>query len=298
MISMFRVSLAGLALLFGSFDSHAAPLHDAAKKGDLALIAKLLDEGADVNKRSAIATPLYFAVQENHPDAVKLLLQRGADANGESIGGTALHSAARTGSADMVGILLEHGANANAASKDGVNALHFAAQKGHLEVVKLLLDHGADVGSVNVKGEPAIHFAMLGGHDDVAKLLVERGSKAPAVEPIGESVRTADIAHGKELSSQCLHCHIVEKGGKTKVGPPLWNLLGRDKGKFPEFQYSNAFKSAEGTWTYEDLNRLIAHPGWEYPGTAMTIDPLVKVSDRADLIGYLRTLSDEPLPLP
>jgi cytochrome c len=273
-------------------------LHDAAKKGDVALIAKLLDEGADVNKRSAIATPLYFAVQENHPEAVKLLLQRGADANGESVGGTALQSAARTGSAEMASLLLEHGANPNAASKDGVNALHFAAQKGHLEVVKLLLDKGADVGAVNIHGEPALHFAMIGGHNDVARLLVVRGSKAPAVEPLGDSVRTADVEHGKALIGQCQHCHILEKGGKTKVGPPLWNVLGRDKASFPEFEYSNALKSAEGKWTYEDLNRLIAHPGWEFPGTSMKIEPVTKASDRADVIGYLRTLSDEPVPLP
>ena len=274
-------------------------MHDAAKEGDLALITKLLDEGADINQRSAIATPLFFAVQEKQLEAVKLLLQRGADVEGKSLGGTALQGAARSGSIDFVRELLDHGADPKATFKTGVNSLHLAAIGGHLEVVRLLLKHGADVNSVDDFVQPAIHFATLHNHADVAQLLLEHGSKAPAIEAIGELVRTANPDHGKELTKQCMHCHILEKGGKIKVGPPLWNIVGRDKASFAEFKYSDALKSASGKWTYVDLNRFIANPGWEFPGTAMTVErALDSASDRADLIGYLRTLSDKPVPLP
>ena len=298
-LRLLTLSFCSLILFFLASTSQAAPLHDAAKEGDLALIAKLLDEGADVNKRSAIATPLYFAVQETQLEAVKLLLQRGADVEGKSEGGTALHRAARAGSVDIAQVLLDHGADPNATFKDGINPLHLAAIGGHLEVVRLLLKHGADVNSVDAFGQPAIHFATLNEHDDVGRLLSENGSKPPEVELIAELVRTANLEHGKDLMTQCSHCHVMEKDGKIKVGPPLWNVVGRDKASVADFEYSPALKSAGGKWTFEDLNRFIAHSGWEFPGTAMTlVRPLGKESDRADLIGYLRTLSDQPVPLP
>lgn len=292
------LKLTFLILFYFTSSSQAAPLHDAAKQGDLALITKLLDEGADVNKRSAIATPLYYAAQENHLEAVKLLLQRGANPNGQSVGGTALQHAARAGSIEIARILLENGADPNVPFKMGINALHLAAQQGHLEVVKLFLDHGADVGTVDKYGQPAIHFAMIDNHTDVAQLLLQHGSKAPAVAPLGETIRAADIDRGSALSIQCRGCHIMEKSSQTKVGPSLWNLLDRDKGSIAGYTYSSALKAAGGKWTYEELNKWIAHPAWEIPGTAMTIAPIANASDRADLIGYLRTLSDEPVPLP
>jgi cytochrome c len=296
---LLKLSIATFILVCLSSFGQAAPLHDAAKEGDLALITKLLDEGADVNQPSAIATPLFFAVREKQLDAVKLLLQRGADVEGKSLGMTALQGAARSGSIDFVRVLLDHGADPKATFKMGLNSLHIAATGGHLDVVRLLLEHGANVNSEDDFGQPAIHFATLRNHADVAQLLLEHGSKAPDVEPIGELVRVANPDHGKELTKQCMHCHVLEKGGKTKVGPPLWGVLGRDKASVADFNYSDALKSAGGKWTYEDLNRFVAHPGWEIPGTAMTLErPLHSPSDRADLIGFLRTLSDQPLPLP
>ena len=53
-------------------------------------------------------------------------------------------------------------------------------------------------------------------------------------------------------------------------------------------------KGKGGTWTYDDLNAFIANPKGFIPGTAMGFAGIQKDSERADVIAYLRTLSDKP----
>ena len=57
-------------------------------------------------------------------------------------------------------------------------------------------------------------------------------------------------------------------------------------------------KAKGGTWTYDDLNQFITNPKGFVPGTAMGFAGVTKDSERADIIAYLRTLSDNPVPLP
>ena len=53
-----------------------------------------------------------------------------------------------------------------------------------------------------------------------------------------------------------------------------------------------------GTWTFDDLNKFIANPKGFVPGTAMSFAGIQKDSERADVIDYLRSLADKPVPLP
>ena len=54
--------------------------HEAVRKGDLALVTSLLDQGADVNAKFRYgATALFKAAERGHVEIVKLLLARGAD---------------------------------------------------------------------------------------------------------------------------------------------------------------------------------------------------------------------------
>jgi len=85
-------------LFLGCFSAlSAAPLHDAAKEGDVGKIEELLAQGADINESSALATPLHFAIQRGHAKAAELLIKRGANVNAPSTWGTPLHSAAAAG---------------------------------------------------------------------------------------------------------------------------------------------------------------------------------------------------------
>ena len=64
------------------------------------------------------------------------------------------------------------------------------------------------------------------------------------------------------------------------------------------FNFSAAMKAKGGNWTYDDLNKFLASPKGFVPGTAMGFAGIQKDSERADVIAYLRTLSDNPAPLP
>jgi cytochrome c len=127
--------------------------------------------------------------------------------------------------------------------------------------------------------------------------------KAPAEpeQPIEQLLASAEPGRGKSVASQCQACHTFEKGGKNLVGPNLYGVVGRQKGSAPGFNYSPAFKkmvaSGDGKWTPHDINEFIKSPKAMVPGTTMTFGGISKANQRADLITYLNTLSDNPQPL-
>lgn len=119
-----------------------------------------------------------------------------------------------------------------------------------------------------------------------------------ALRPIEPLLAKASVANGMKVARKCLQCHSFEKGGAAKNGPNLWNILGSKFAHAEGFPYSNALKSKQGTWTYDALNHFIYKPRQWLEGTKMSFVGLKNEQDRADLIAYLRTLSDSPLPLP
>lgn len=116
--------------------------------------------------------------------------------------------------------------------------------------------------------------------------------------PIGTLLATADAAAGVKVFKKCKACHTVDKGGKNKIGPNLWEVVNSEAGKRAGFSYSKAMAAKGGTWTYEDLGAFLTKPKAYLPGTKMAFAGLKKVKDRAAVIAYLRSLSDSPAPLP
>ncbi len=130
------------------------------------------------------------------------------------------------------------------------------------------------------------------------------GEKAPA-ESTGEAAAGAmamlasvDAAAGKKAFKKCKACHSSEKGGKNKVGPNLWDTVGRAKAGASGYQFSDALKSLGGAWTYQDLDGFLTNPKGFAKGTKMGFRGVKKAKDRAAIIIYLRSLSDQPKPLP
>ena len=127
------------------------------------------------------------------------------------------------------------------------------------------------------------------------------GAKAAAAapsEPIEKLLQTASIQKGEQAAKKCAACHDFTKGGPNKVGPNLFGVVGRARATMAGFNYSGPMKGMGGSWTYEDLNKFLANPKGFMPGTAMGFAGLPKDTERADVIDYLHTLSDNPVPLP
>ena len=118
---------------------------------------------------------------------------------------------------------------------------------------------------------------------------------AASTEP---DIAHADVAHGKQVAARCQQCHDLTKGGPNMIGPNLWDIVNRPRATHPGYDYSSAMSAKHDPWTYANLFTYLKQPQMMVPGTKMTFAGIPSDKDRTDLIGYLRTLSDKPAPLP
>jgi cytochrome c len=108
---------------------------------------------------------------------------------------------------------------------------------------------------------------------------------------------TADVSAGEKKTGLCKSCHTLDKGGANGTGPNLWGVVGRAVGGHEGFNYSSALRAAGGVWDFERLQAYLENSQAYMPGTAM-VQKFPKPEHRAQIVAYLNTLSDAPLPLP
>ena len=141
--------------------------------------------------------------------------------------------------------------------------------------------------------EPVFRIAV----EDTTAAETEAAEATPAT-PLPVLLAAASAEAGEKVSKKCASCHSFDKGGANKVGPNLWGVVDRPIGKHEGFAYSEPMAAHGGNWSWDDLNHFIAAPKEYLPGTKMSFAGLNKDTERADLLAYLRTLSDSPVALP
>ena len=177
-------TLSLLLLCTAAAQAQDATLHDAARDGDNATLARLLSAGADANAEADGGwTPLMLATMGGNVDGARALLDAGADPNlGEADQGPPLCAAAMTPLAPVgdetaiLRLLVERGARVDILNGAGMTPLMYAAREGNLARATFLIRKGADVNHRDARQWTPLRFAASSGNADVVRLLVAHGS--------------------------------------------------------------------------------------------------------------------------
>jgi cytochrome c len=143
--------------------------------------------------------------------------------------------------------------------------------------------------------KPGYEIAVADAEDGAA---TEATTTETEAVPLATLLASANAESGQGQSRKCAACHTFDQGGANKIGPNLYEIIGRPVASHEGFAYSDAMKAKGGEWTYEDLSAFLADPKGAVPGTKMAFAGIKSPTQRADLLAYLRTLAANPVPLP
>ena len=125
------------------------------------------------------------------------------------------------------------------------------------------------------------------------------GSTAPVGPTLDQLLASANAAAGGNFAqTACGACHSFNKGGATQVGPNLYGMVGARIAGTPGYAFSAALKKVGGDWDFARLDAWLANPQTFAPGTTMSYAGIAQPKMRANVVDYLRTLADQPVPLP
>ena len=117
--------------------------------------------------------------------------------------------------------------------------------------------------------------------------------------PIAPLLAKASADAGAKYAKVCGTCHSFGKGEAAKMGPNLYAIIGSKHAHMAGYTYSAGMQAlADKDWSFEALNEFLFAPRNAVSGTKMSYGGIKSDADRANVIAWLRTLSDSPLPLP
>jgi cytochrome c len=124
------------------------------------------------------------------------------------------------------------------------------------------------------------------------------GAEGEAAKPIAFYLASADAAKGEQVFKKCAACHNAEPGGPNALGPALYGVMGNPVAGHPGFAFSPALKEKGGSWDWETMSAWLANPKKFAPGTKMTFAGLGNPQDRANVMAFLNSRDNAPLPVP
>ncbi len=120
----------------------------------------------------------------------------------------------------------------------------------------------------------------------------------PAARPdIRPMIVAANVDDGKAVFRKCASCHTAEMGGKNGTGPNLHNIVGDEVGDRNGFKTSDSLKAIGGKWDYAKLDDYLENPKRLAPKGTMSFAGLKKPQERANVIKFLMSNTDNPPPV-
>ena len=109
----------------------------------------------------------------------------------------------------------------------------------------------------------------------------------------GPALAAGDAAKGAKVFKKCKACHTAKKGGKHRVGPNLFGVVGRQAGS-TDFKKYKGMKGADWTWDEALLEEYLKDPKTftkkRSGKRSSMVFKLKKSGDRANIIAYLKSL--------
>lgn len=172
----------------------SSELRQAVAKGDMALLASLLEAGADPDEAlgAGLHTAAMSAASSGELGCLSVLIAAGASLDCQaSLGHSALMFAAEHGHDACVRALLAAGADMEIKNvHDGWTAAMFAAIYGRQDCFQTLVDAGADITVKDIKNRRADHYVEAIGFLDfsaVVKAMIHSKLEAKAISCIADA---------------------------------------------------------------------------------------------------------------
>ena len=156
------------------------------------------------------------------------------------------------------------------------------------------------------KSEISSFMKIMPSSENLSMAKINEEETKPSVEKVvvvekpkltfEEELALASVEAGLKLSKKCTACHSLKSGGTNGVGPTLWNIVNAPKASIDGYSYSNGLSSIGGSWTVQDLNMWLKSPKKYAPGNKMSFAGLRKAKDRANMVAFLNSISDKPIP--
>jgi ankyrin repeat protein len=207
-------------------------LHYAVEKGDLILIKRLIEMGANpnINSDKQEISPLNIAIENKRDDIIRYLIQTNSDIKSinKKSQKSLLHHSASSGNIELTRYLIEQGLDVNLKDSSGKTPLHYAVISGNTEVVRLLLESNAKI-DVNAKDRDcrsALHHAVRLKSDDVMSdiinLLLSANIKPELFNNSGycalhEAVLNQNVKAIELLANNPENAKIVDKRGLNSL---------------------------------------------------------------------------------